>query len=61
MSEEKVMRDKGFYWVLSVDFWDVAWWDDATSLWFIAGESKGFRNEFWEEIDERRIVREDKQ
>lgn len=53
-------REPGFYWVNDAGNWVVAEYTDTQHHpWFIPGEDRAFGEHYWQEIDERRIVREE--
>ena len=45
-------RDHGYYWVLAFDSWDISWWSGTRWL-------SGLHDNDFQEIDERRITREE--
>ena len=52
------MREGGWYWVLADGEWYIALFSDWTGKWSFSGETARFYDNYFEEIDERRIVRE---
>lgn len=62
MSEKGSKREVGFYWVKHEDKWIIAEWVEyvGDSFWLYYGFDLGqIRDDWFEEIDERRIVRND--
>ena len=49
-------REEGYYWVRNDIEWFIAEWD--TYYWHIAGSGSRYKDEYFDEIDERRVVRE---
>ena len=53
-------REPGFYWVSDAGNWIIAEYTRAPHHpWFIPGEDRAFGEHYWDEIDERRITREE--
>lgn len=52
-------RESGYYWVKIKGEWIVAQWDKSMDWWVITGNEHLFYDSDFEEIDERRIVREE--
>lgn len=53
-------REPGYYWVKETGQWYIAYYSgESTHPWFINGENRAFGKHYWDEIDERRIVREE--
>ena len=51
-------RDIGFYWVNDDGRWIVAEYTDAPHHpWFISGEDRAFGENYWSQVDERKITR----
>lgn len=60
MNQKNKVREDGFYHVKELGKWIVAYYlGGCTHPWFIAGENRAFGEHYWDEIDERRIVREE--
>lgn len=55
------MRESGLYWVKYNHYseWTVAEWCSDFSFWMMIGGDGGFRDSDMDDIDERRIVREE--
>lgn len=49
------MREDGFYWVRDSERWVVAEWNG--NWWYESGDGEAYKDERWNEIDERRIAR----
>ena len=54
------MRKSGFYWVRGGTTWDIAYYSEAGSCWFLAGMAHFVKDENFAEIDERPIIRLEK-
>lgn len=52
------MREEGYYWVRCKGEWRVAYWADVLNGWFKSGVTATSMDYDFDEIDERRIVRE---
>lgn len=52
-------RESGYYWVNCKGEWIVAQWDKSMNWWVITGNERLFYDKDFDEIDERRIVREE--
>ena len=52
-------REDGFYWVKFNGEWVVAEWVQVCAMWFVPQETGEFPNLCIEQIDERRIVRQE--
>ena len=54
------MRAPGFYWVNGGEIWEIAEWSivPGGGAWFITGRDFTADDDWWQQIDERRIVRE---
>ena len=53
------MRAPGFYWVNSEGIWEIAEWSIGPrgGAWFITGRDFTADDDWWQQIDERRIER----
>lgn len=51
-------RESGFYWVQISGKWMVCFFDNKHSLFFIPGKCGGLTSDYFEKIDERKIVRQ---
>ena len=56
------MRQEGYYWIreLSYTIWEVGYYVKNTDDWLLTGDSGSYEDSDFDEIDENRIVREDK-
>jgi hypothetical protein len=52
-----MMRKTGFYWCRKDDDWRIAMWSESAAQWSAIGWYA--REEYWDEVDERRIVRDE--
>lgn len=54
------MREAGFYWVNGGETWEIAEWSicQRGGAWFVTGWDFPADDDCWQQIDERRIVRE---
>jgi len=53
------MRRSGYYWCLRGYIWDVNYWSGGDfGEWWVAGVEQSMCDDDFDEIDERRIVRE---
>lgn len=55
------MREEGYYWVKSDGEWIVALWfkySASFSCWLIPGTDNEIDDDFFEEIDEKRLTHE---
>lgn len=56
----KKTRESGFYWCnLFRNKWVVCQWDRNIMIWRVPGRDRSFEDSDFEEIDERRITREE--
>ena len=49
-------REDGYYFVKDTGEWIIAEWD--TNYWYITGSGNRYEDSYFEEIDERRVVKE---
>jgi hypothetical protein len=49
-------RENGYYWVHHEGKWVIAEWDDE-SWWVAAGDTWGYSDDYFDEIDETKIVK----
>lgn len=57
--KKNMKREEGYYWVRDIYWgWYIAFYNSATSDWNRIGTDVDYENDFFEEIDERRIERE---
>lgn len=55
------MREEGYYWVRTDNIWIVAQWfkySSGFSCWLIPGNDRELLDDFFEEIDEKRLTHE---
>lgn len=52
------MRKEGWYRVKQYGKWIESYWSEKWRMWVFAGGREGGPDSVWQEIDERRIVRE---
>ena len=52
------MRESGFRWVVWGGCEQLAYWSANSECWYLTGMSKKLCDDDFDEIDERRIVRE---
>lgn len=54
------MREEGYYWVKLRNVWRVARWDSKRDIWYLDGTELAWPSISFEQIDERKIVRDGK-
>lgn len=54
------MREEGYYWVKFAGQWTVAHYYPAYAEWYVIGNTMVQRDHSFQEIDERKIVRDGK-
>ena len=53
-----IIRKSGFYWCLKGCIWDVNYWSGGKyGEWWIAGSECTFNDDYFNEIDESRVIR----
>ena len=53
------MREQGHYNVKYNEKWAVGFWCELHKVWFFPKDDWGYQDDNFDEIDERRIVREE--
>ena len=53
------MREEGWYWVKLRGEWEIKEWSSFIGRWVTRGLTADLYDSQWEEIDERKIIRED--
>ncbi len=53
------IREEGWYRVKQYGKWIESYWSEQWQMWVFAGGREGGPDSVWQEIDERRIVREE--
>lgn len=56
---KEVVREPGFYWVKYDDKWEVGQYFNDGMEWMVTVDDEFRKDDFWQEIDERRIIRDE--
>lgn len=49
-------REAGYYWVKRMEIWYIAEWDNG--FWYLISDSRHLTDDYFEEIDEKRLTHE---
>jgi len=59
MEHNSNIREPGYYWVRDNDEWMICYYNKYIKEWEITGHSCTYSDDIFDEIDEKRIIREE--
>ena len=59
MDKQSSVRESGYYWVRDNDEWMICYFDGYINEWELPGHPTTYSDSVFDEIDEKRIIREE--
>ena len=59
MDKQSSVRETGYYWCRDNDEWMICYFSRYTNEWEIPGDYNPYKDGIFDEIDEKRIIREE--